>query len=423
MRLLRFGSDSGFHFDGNIGVRVVNTDTGATGSAVRVAAPTAGCTVGTAITSGPRAGQTVTQADCNLLATAYAFAGGNIGGLTQAQSGSYTDVLPSLNVRFFLQDNLQLRLAAAKAIVRPTFAQLNPFTTLGFAFDSATGIANGIGTGGRITAFTGTAGNPDLKPTRSNQFDASLEWYFSKSNSLTVAAFYKDISNYIFAGVASQAFTSGGQTLTFDVTQQTNGAHGTIKGVEVAYTQFFDMLPGPLSGLGFQGNFTYVDSTGGKNTAVNVFDLEPDGQRGPTEPAARGPVEILVQRGPVVREIRVSARLAYNWRSSYLLTTSAANINFPVWSEKYGQLDGSILYSINKHIKIGAQGTNLLNARTFLMSAIPTSSRATAGRTPIDGSHFLCVAFSAPPETLRPRSDPGAFFGYRRSPDCVDRFP
>ena len=60
------------------------------------------------------------------------------------------------------------------------------------------------------------------------------------------------------------------------------------------------------------------------------------------------------------------ARLAYNWRSTYLLTTSAANINRPVWSEDYGQLDGSIFYTVNKNFKLGVQGTNLLNSKTFL---------------------------------------------------------
>jgi outer membrane receptor protein involved in Fe transport len=62
----------------------------------------------------------------------------------------------------------------------------------------------------------------------------------------------------------------------------------------------------------------------------------------------------------------VSARLAYNWRSRYLLTTSAANDNLPVWSEAYGQLDGSIFYNLTKYLKIGVQGTNLLNSKTIL---------------------------------------------------------
>jgi outer membrane receptor protein involved in Fe transport len=62
----------------------------------------------------------------------------------------------------------------------------------------------------------------------------------------------------------------------------------------------------------------------------------------------------------------VSARLAYNWREKFLLTTSAANIQRPVWMEDYGQLDGSVFYSINENIKVGLQVTNLLNSRTFL---------------------------------------------------------
>jgi TonB-dependent receptor len=279
-------------------------------------------------------------------------------------SGQYRCAHPG--AEWLLKDNLQLRLAAAKAIIRPTFAQLNPFTTLGFSFDAGIGIANGTGVNGAVTAFTGTAGNPNLKPTRSNQFDASLEWYFSRSNSLTFAAFYKDISNYIFAGVAQQTYTSNGQTITFDVTRQTNGAHGTIKGFEVAYTQFFDMLPGVFSGLGFQGNFTFVDSTGGKNTAVNVFDTNQTTNAVRANLPLEGLSRYSYNVAAIYEKYGISARLAYNWRSHYLLTTSAANINYPVWSEKYGQLDGSILYSLTKNVKVGIQATNLLNSRTFL---------------------------------------------------------
>ena len=366
--LLRFGEDDGLlgHFDGNIGVRVVGTKTGATGSAIRISSLTAPtCVVGTPITTGPRAGTTITAQDCALVSQAVAFSQGNIGGQTQEAKGSYTDVLPSLNLRFFVQDNLYLRFAAAKAIVRPTFAQLNPFTTLGFSFDSLTGVANGTGVNGRLTPFTGVAGNPDLKPTRSNQFDVSLEWYFGRANSLTLAGFYKDISNYIFAGVASQTYTSNGQTITFDVTRQQNGSHGKIKGFELAYTQFFDMLPGPLSGLGFQGNFTYVDSSGGKNTAVNVFDANQVTNAGTPLPL-EGLSKTSYNLELLYEKYGISARLAYNWRSHYLLTTSAANINFPVWSEAYGQMDASIIYAINKHLKVGIQATNLLNSRTFL---------------------------------------------------------
>jgi len=62
----------------------------------------------------------------------------------------------------------------------------------------------------------------------------------------------------------------------------------------------------------------------------------------------------------------ISARLAYNWRSGFLMTTSAANLNEPVWQEKFGQIDGSIFYTILDHYKIGFQASNILKAKTFL---------------------------------------------------------
>jgi outer membrane receptor protein involved in Fe transport len=63
---------------------------------------------------------------------------------------------------------------------------------------------------------------------------------------------------------------------------------------------------------------------------------------------------------------RVEARLAWNWRERYLLTTSAANLNEPVWMDNYGQLDGEIFYEVTDYLKVGLQGTNLLKARTYL---------------------------------------------------------
>ncbi len=62
----------------------------------------------------------------------------------------------------------------------------------------------------------------------------------------------------------------------------------------------------------------------------------------------------------------VDARLAYNWRSRFLLTSSAANVNQPIWSEAYGQLDGSVFYSFMDHYKIGLEATNLLAPKTIL---------------------------------------------------------
>jgi len=67
----------------------------------------------------------------------------------------------------------------------------------------------------------------------------------------------------------------------------------------------------------------------------------------------------------------VAARLAYNWREKYLLTASAANLNVPTWMNDYGQLDGSLFYTVNDHLKLGVQATNILQARTTMDVGYP----------------------------------------------------
>ncbi|MGR4864574.1 TonB-dependent receptor [Caulobacter sp. LARHSG274] len=342
--LLRFGNETSplGRMDGNVGVRVVKTEVDGGTGVFTISQPAGNCT-----------------ANCSTYNGLVAFANGSIKG--GSSSNSYTDVLPSLNLRFFLADDLQLRFAAAKAIVRPTFSQMQSYTNLSFNFE-----ADGVTLKPAPSGMTGSGGNPQLKPTKSNQFDASLEWYFAPASSLTFAAFYKDISNYIFMGNAPETYTSGGQTYEFLVSRNMNGSQGKIKGFELAYQQFYDFLPGALSGLGLQANFTYVDSNGGKNTAININETaQIDGAADQTLPL-EGLSKTSYNVAVIYEKYGISARLAYNWRERYLLTTSAANIQRPVWSEDFGQLDGSILYSLNDKYKIGVQATNILNARTYL---------------------------------------------------------
>jgi len=118
--------------------------------------------------------------------------------------------------------------------------------------------------------------------------------------------------------------------------------------------------------LGFQGNLTLVDSAGGRNAALNVLDVnQTDGAADQTLPL-EGMSRWSYNANLMYERWRISARLAWNWRERYLLTTSAANINAPVWSENYGQLDGELFVTATSNIKVGIQATNLLNSRTYL---------------------------------------------------------
>ncbi len=301
--------------DGNLGVRVVQSKVAVSGFYQQVDLITA--PDGTQSTAAP----TFTEVN---------------------EANTYTSVLPSLNVRGRLTDRLQLRFAASKNISRPDFNQLNPSLTI-----------TEPGTAQIDQQHVTSTGNPYLKPMKSTNFDASLEWYFAKSGSLTVAGFYKDISNYIQTVITPRNVTfTDGVTATYDVTTYNNASKAKVKGAEVAYQQFFDFLPGALSGLGVQANFTYVDSQA-------------------PSPASDGPVTQLSLEGlskynynliGIYERGLISARVAYNWRSEFLVTTSANGTgNLPQFQKASGQLDASITANITPHLSLTLNGTNLTN--------------------------------------------------------------
>jgi TonB-dependent receptor len=348
--LLRFGHDfaNGTILDGNIGVRVVKTEASASGVGqfnTTTLIPTAANASDRAFLNGARS-PIVARHD-------------------------YTKALPSLNLRLRFNPQFQLRFAAAKSFVRPDFGNLAAVANVGATTGTLIGgtcTENGTPAGGTpdcVVRYTATSGNPNLKPIRSNQYDFAAEYYFSSTGSLTGTLFYKDIYDFVTNDVQNISLTNNGVTKTVLASQPVNAGHGTIKGFEAAFNGYFDFLPGLLSGFGAQANFTYVDSGGARNAAANPYDSTQV-----TNAKVNLPLEglsktsynlaLLYDKGPI------SARAAYNWRSRYLMTTSAANLNIPAWAEGYGQLDASFLVSVGSHFKVGVQGSNLLNATTIV---------------------------------------------------------
>lgn len=341
------------HFAGNLGLRVAHTSNASTGSTLinTISASPATCA----------AANPDNASACTFVNAAAAFTAGGGAPVPINYSNSYTDFMPSANLRFFLQDKMILRLAVSKAIMRPTFEQTLPYTALSYAFNATDGYSPAA-----TNSITGVGGNPALKPTKAWNFDVSWEYYWGRSNSLTAALFYKDIKDYIFQGAINETYTSNGVSQVFPVTRYMNGSKGSIKGMELGYQQFFDKLPGPLSGLGFQGNFTFVSASGGRNTAVNVFDTNQTSNAADQTLPLEGMSKYSFNLAGVYEKYGISARLAYNWRSRYLLTTSAANLNAPVWNESYGQLDASAMYQATEFLKLGIQITNLTKTPTYM---------------------------------------------------------
>lgn len=283
---------------------------------------------------------------------------------------SYTYWLPSFNIRFNPSSNTVLRFAASEVLTRPDSAYVRNFINTTYDYNS--------------NVLTAQSGNPYLKPATAWQFDLTAEWYFSRVGSLTVNGFYKDVHNFFYQSLNQIPVTHNGVTEYVLSRGPSNyDGHGKVKGVEIAYQQTFEFLPGLLKGFGFNGNYTYIESKGLPNTFLNGGNLPststiaPSGNL-PLEGLSKHNINatIFYERGPV------SLRAAYNWRSRFLLT--ASDVIFPYYSifnEPTGQLDASAFISINKYVKIGVQGVNLLNEVTKTSQAYTGDPNVLAPRS------------------------------------------
>ncbi len=295
---------------------------------------------------------------------------------------SYDAWLPSLNVKVEISDDLIGRFAASKAIAMPDMGD----------------VRNNIDAGAEVTAYRGTpadqenaenwesaiqsaeltdlrgsGGNPYLMPMESNQFDASLEWYFSPVGSLTGTLFYKDLSNFFTNGASRQLVPNPatGSTQPVDVVSTRNGGTGEMSGFELAYQQFYDFLPEPWDGLGVQANYTWIEAEGVPNNEESYDEAGCVG--GDTDTGARVNLDTIPLQGQSEHTANLvlmyekndwSARIAYNWRSKYLLTTRDVISKYPLWNDDAGFMDGSLFYDINDNVTVGLQATNLLNTQS-----------------------------------------------------------
>jgi iron complex outermembrane receptor protein len=249
-------------------------------------------------------------------------------------SRSYSEVLPSLNAVFNLQDDLLLRGGVAKVMARPSFEQLN----LGY------NINEGAGTASR--------GNPNLDPFLATQYDLSLEWYFADAALLSAAVFYKDVDSFVTQNQVDEVVpgfeTDGtGAPRTFLVSFPDNGAGGTISGYEFAYQQNFDFLPAPLDGFGMLANITLLDSS----TSLT----DPFGNELPLEGLAETSMNAVLY----YENNDFSGRISYTQRDDFLLFTSSLG-GLPIYNEEYTQIDASLSYDFgDSGFAVTLEGINL----------------------------------------------------------------
>ncbi|WP_374293598.1 TonB-dependent receptor [Sphingomonas sp.] len=291
------------------------------------------------------------------------------GGVTTAVERStdanYLDILPNVSLRFRPMDKLQVRLAATKTRTRPEFSQLNPAITIteaappppptpGVPVEEPCDPRFPVNLCGRVNA-TGTGGNPNLRPLVAHNYDATIEYYFSRTGSITAAVFYRDIDGFISNYL--QRFIDPVYGLIQTTSPQNAGA-GRIKGVELGGQTFLEFLPGALKRFGVQANVTYVDGKNAYPLAANA-----DGSVPPTPPLVPIPFvsKWTYNAALFFERSGISSRLSYNRRSPFVtgnLYTNGVYTGEGVLAIE--RLDFSISYNPIPELTITLDATNLL---------------------------------------------------------------
>ncbi len=275
----------------------------------------------------------------NATATGYAFDGSpttdigqNNGWSTNkvTQGATYNDVLPSLNVVVDLTKDTMLRFAAAKAITRPNFD--NMFLTSVVGFDDT-----------NASNDTFNYGSPVLKPQKSSQFDLGIEHYYGRGNLVSAAIFYKRINNFVTTETALNQKVGVVSPDTgvdnWTVNRYVNAGGGTIKGLELQGNHAFG------NGFGVAVNYTYADAKAPATSyqdELNMFTL-----------SSRHTANAV----GYYENDTYSARLAYSWRSKYMVRETGWYGNR--MHDATGSLDLSLGWNINKFLRLSFEAINL----------------------------------------------------------------
>ena len=177
----------------------------------------------------------------------------------------YMEILPSANLIFEVREDLFVRLAAARTLARPRMDQMRASRT--YSFNAALNIP---GTTVNDSPWSGSGGNPELRPWIANVADISIEKYFANRRGyVSLAGFYKDLETYIYDQSLVADFTGfpTGQVPPVTpvineglITTPENGAGGEISGVEFALSVPFEIIHPMLDGFGVQFSISQTSS-------------------------------------------------------------------------------------------------------------------------------------------------------------------
>jgi len=244
-------------------------------------------------------------------------------GTPVTSTNDYTNILPSVNLKLELADEMLLRFAYSETLTRPTMSDLNPAVSI---------------TNSRPNNNQAQGGNADLQPYLSANWDLSYEYYYADTSNFVFAVFSKEVDSFITSAVETETFNLLSGSYDFDVRRPRNGDVVEVNGLEIAWTHTWE------SGFGLQANATFVDSDD-----ESILPGLGDSQN----------MIAFYENGPF------QARIAYNNREEFLQDgVSRFGGSEPLYTDTFAQWDISSSYDISETITIFAEGINITNEAT-----------------------------------------------------------
>ena len=253
---------------------------------------------------------------------------------------SYTDLFPSAQLRYAVDQATNVRFAVTRGIARPNYPDLAPNqsgTTCPTCASQPT-----------LSGFT--TGNPNLVAQHAWNYDVLVEHYLNTVGVISGGLFYKKLSDVILTRRIT--YEGPGPFNGYIGFAPDNGGDGWLSGAEVAYTQRFVLLPGRLAGLGFDGNWTHTQSQ-------VIVDPE-TGRKAP-----------LLRQSPNIANAYLtydqspfSARIGWTYNGAMIdaygdgtPTANGDNYFYP-----HAQVDGSVVYNATNDVQLQFMVLNMNNA-------------------------------------------------------------
>ncbi|HAW76130.1 MAG TPA: TonB-dependent receptor [Alteromonas australica] len=234
------------------------------------------------------------------------------------ETNSYSSLLPNVNVKLQLTDDVYLRYAYSQTLTRPMMDDLVPVFNV---------------TVSRPGNLQAQAGNTELEPYKATSWDVSLEWYYDDTSYFSAAAFNKEVEDFISSDTADESLFLDSGEYVFSVLRPRNGETLEVDGLELAWLHTLE------NGFGIQANATIVDSD-------SEFSL----------PGLGNSQNITV----FYEKDAFQARVALNNRETFMQeAVSSLGGTEPRFTETYTQVDMSVSYDVNETFTVFFEGINI----------------------------------------------------------------